>query len=85
MNLKIAIHRACALSEETSIKPADLPAKITNKVEIKDDDNEAMKLQLPIGSNLSDFIKKQEKAFIRETLKYNNGSREKTASMLGVA
>ena len=83
--LENAIHRACALSEETSIKPADLPAKITNKVEIKDDDNEAMKVQLPIGSNLSDFIKKQEKAFIRETLKYNNGSREKTASMLGVS
>ena len=44
-----------------------------------------MKLELPVGSNLSDFIKKQEKAFIRETLKYNNGSREKTASMLGVS
>ena len=40
---------------------------------------------MPIGTKLSDYIKKQEKMFIRETLKYNEGSREKTASMLGVS
>ena len=49
------------------------------------DRNEALKHQLPIGTKLSDYIKKQEKMFIRETLKYNEGSREKTASMLGVS
>ena len=83
--LENAIHRACALSEGSSIKPRDLPPKITNKIEIKDIENDSNKLKLPIGSKLSDFIKIQEKAFIRETLKYNNGSREKTASMLGVS
>ena len=41
--------------------------------------------KLPIGSKLDDFIKGQERVFIQETLKYNNGSREKTASMLGVS
>ena len=83
--LENAIHRACALCEGSSIKPRDLPPKITNKIEIKDIENDSNKLKLPIGSKLSDFIKIQEKAFIRETLKYNNGSREKTASMLGVS
>ena len=48
-------------------------------------ENERMKHTLPIGSKLNDFIKKQERVFIRETLKYNEGSREKTASMLGVS
>jgi transcriptional regulator with PAS, ATPase and Fis domain len=41
--------------------------------------------KLPIGSTLDDFIKAQERVFIQETLKYNSGSREKTASMLGVS
>ena len=83
--LQNAIQRACALSDDKRIRPTDLPPKITNKVEINDDENEAIKHQLPIGSKLSDYIKKQEKVFIRETLKYNNGSREKTAGMLGVS
>ena len=83
--LQNAIQRACALSEDKRIRPTDLPPKITNKVEINDDENEAIKHQLPIGVKLSDYIKKQEKVFIRETLKYNNGSREKTAGMLGVS
>ena len=83
--LQNAIQRACALSDDKRIRPTDLPPKITNKVEINDDENEAIKYQLPIGSKLSEYIKKQEKVFIRETLKYNNGSREKTAGMLGVS
>ncbi len=83
--LQNAIERACAFSEKNRIRPSDLPPKITQKVEISDDENEKMKHQLPIGTKLSDFIKKQEKLFIRETLKYNEGSREKTATMLGVS
>ena len=83
--LQNTIERACAFAEDNRIRPADLPSKITQKVEITDDENDQMVLQLPIGSSLSDFIKKQERVFIRETLKYNEGSREKTASMLGVS
>ncbi|MEM7384947.1 MAG: sigma 54-interacting transcriptional regulator, partial [Verrucomicrobiota bacterium] len=83
--LQNAIERACTFSEDSRIRPADLPPKVTQKIEITDEENEKLKYQLPIGSKLSDYIKKQEKIFIQETLKYNEGSREKTASMLGVS
>ncbi len=83
--LQNTVERACAFAEDNRIRPVDLPSKITQKVEITDDESDRMVAQLPIGSSLSDFIKKQEKLFIRETLKYNEGSREKTASMLGVS
>ncbi len=83
--LQNAIERACSFADDRRIRPSDLPPKITQKVEISDDENERMKHSLPIGSKLNDFIKKQERMFIRETLKYNEGSREKTASMLGVS
>ncbi|MEM9481107.1 MAG: sigma-54 dependent transcriptional regulator [Verrucomicrobiota bacterium] len=83
--LQNAIERACAFADGARIRPVDLPPKITQKIEITDEDVEGLKHQLPIGSKLSDFIKKQEKMFIRETLKFNQGSREKTASMLGVS
>lgn len=83
--LQNTIERACAFAENNRIRPVDLPPKITQKVEISDEENQAVKHTLPIGTKLSDFIKKQERMFIRETLKYNEGSREKTASMLGVS
>jgi DNA-binding NtrC family response regulator len=83
--LQNAIERACSFADEKRIRPTDLPPKVTQKVEVSDDENERMKHTLPIGSKLNDFIKKQERVFIRETLKYNEGSREKTASMLGVS
>ena len=83
--LQNAIERACSFADDKRIRPVDLPPKITQKVEITDDENERMKHSLPIGTKLADFIKKQERMFIRETLKYNEGSREKTASMLGVS
>ena len=83
--LQNAIERACSFADDTRIRPTDLPPKVTQRVEISDDENERMKHSLPIGGKLNDFIKKQERMFIRETLKYNEGSREKTASMLGVS
>ncbi len=83
--LQNAIERACTFAEGGKIRPADLPPKITQKVEVSDAEREGVKHQLPIGSSLDDFIRKQERLFIRETLKFNEGSREKTASMLGVS
>ena len=83
--LQNAIERACSFADDNRIRPPDLPPKITQKVEISDEENERMKHTLPIGGKLADFIKKQERMFIRETLKFNEGSREKTASMLGVS
>ena len=82
--LQNAIERACAFAEAGRIKPVDLPPKVTQKVEITDEDEKTTH-HLPIGSGLQDYIRKQEKIFIRETLKYNGGSREKAASMLGVS
>ena len=83
--LQNAIERACAFSEKNRIRPVDLPPKISQKVEISDDENEKMKHNLPLGTKLNDFIKKQEKFFIRETLRFNEGSREKSATMLGIS
>ncbi len=82
--LQNAIERACAFAEDGRIRPVDLPPKVAQKVEITDEDEKTTH-HLPIGTPLSDYIKKQEKIFIRETLKYNEGSREKTASMLDVS
>ena len=83
--LQNAIERACTFAETDRIRPVELPPKITQKIEITDEENEKLKHQLPIGTKLAEYIKKQEKIFIQETLKYNEGSREKTASMLGVS
>lgn len=90
--LRNAVERACALCENDTITPADLPPKITQKISRdplteNDDDGSSQAAigPLPVGSTLDSFIKAQEKLFINETLKYNNGSREKTASMLGIS
>ncbi len=83
--LRNAVERACALCEGDRIKPSDLPTKVTQQIEVPSPNANGAKVQLPIGSTLDDFIRTQERLFIQETLKYNNGSREKTASMLGVS
>jgi DNA-binding NtrC family response regulator len=83
--LQNTVERACAFCEDDRIRPVDLPSKISQRVEITDDENAQMVHHLPIGTTLNDFIRKQEKLFIRETLKFNEGSREKTASMLDVS
>ncbi|MES2708160.1 MAG: sigma-54 dependent transcriptional regulator [Verrucomicrobiota bacterium] len=83
--LRNAIERACSFADDQCIRPTDLPPKLTQKVEVADEDNQQLKHHLPVGTPLNDFIKKQERLFIRETLKYNEESREKTASMLGIS
>lgn len=84
--LRNAVERAIAFAEGSTIKPSDLPAKVTQKVEAPSDPATGEgKQRLPIGGTLDDYIRGQEKLFINETLKYNNGSREKTASMLGIS
>jgi DNA-binding NtrC family response regulator len=83
--LRNAVERACALCEGDRIRPADLPTKVSQQIEVPSPSSGEGKVKLPIGSQLDDFIRGQERLFIQETLKYNNGSREKTASMLGVS
>lgn len=82
--LRNSVERACAFAERDRILPSDLPPKLCQQIEVPVPTG-AGKQQLPIGSTLDDFIRAQERLFIQETLKYNNGSREKTASMLGVS
>jgi len=38
-----------------------------------------------VGQHLDDFVRNQERKYIEMTLKFNQGSREKTASMLGIS
>ena len=83
--LRNAVERACAMCEGDRIKPADLPTKVSQQIEVPNPNAGEGRVKLPIGSTLDDYIKAQERVFIQETLKYNNGSREKTASMLGVS
>jgi len=82
--LQNAIERACCLCEKNQIRPSDLPPKITQKLELPRQEQQATQ-SIPLGESLSDYIRKQERLFIRETLKFNGGSREKTAGMLGVS
>lgn len=82
--LRNAVERACAFSEKDRILPTDLPPKVSQQIEVPTPAGGGV-TQLPIGSTLDDFIRTQERLFINETLKYNNGSREKTASMLGIS
>jgi DNA-binding NtrC family response regulator len=83
--LRNAVERACAFAELDRVEPSDLPSKVSQQIEVPSPEGTGGTQQLPIGSTLDDFIKAQERLFIQETLKYNNGSREKTASMLGVS
>ncbi|MCB1226062.1 MAG: sigma-54-dependent Fis family transcriptional regulator, partial [Verrucomicrobiales bacterium] len=83
--LRNAVERACAFAENESIEPADLPSKVSQQIEVPTPNRSGATQKLPIGSTLDDFVKSQERLFIQETLKYNSGSREKTASMLGIS
>ena len=83
--LRNAVERACAFAENDRIRPSDLPTKVSQQIEVAGASPEGGTTQLPIGSTLDQFIRGQERLFIQETLKYNNGSREKTASMLGIS
>ncbi len=83
--LRNAVERACAFAEGDRIRPADLPTKVSQQIEVPTPQAAGGTTQLPIGSTLDDFIRGQERLFINDTLKYNNGSREKTASMLGIS
>jgi DNA-binding NtrC family response regulator len=82
--LRNAVERACAFADQ-QIEPTDLPSKVSQQLQVPTPEGDGQMQSLPIGTSLDDFIKAQERLFIQETLKYNNGSREKTASMLGVS
>jgi len=80
--LENAIERACALSDGGVIRASDLPPHVLHESEglEKTPDSEWR-----VGQQLDDFVRNQERKYIEMTLKFNAGSREKTASMLGIS
>ncbi len=82
--LQNAIERACAFCQDGQIRPNDLPPKIAQRAVVQSEEQRTSH-HLPLGTTLAEFVDRQEKMFITETLKFNGGSREKAASMLDVS
>ena len=80
--LENAVERACALSESGRIRPQDLPPHIIHESSTVAISSE---VEWQVGQHLDDFVRNQERKYIEMTLKFNQGSREKTASMLGIS
>jgi len=81
--LENAIERACALCENNTIMPSDLPPQIVEFA------NEASgrksRSMMSVGKSLDEFIQEQEREYIEATLAKFKGSREKAASVLGIS
>lgn len=80
--LENAIERACALSENSAISANDLPPQVLEEAEEFESHAEPV---WQVGQRLDDFVRNHERKYIDMTLKFNQGSREKTASMLGIS
>ena len=80
--LENAIERACALCDESVIRVSDLPVQVTHRTPSLASDPST---QLPIGQPLDPFIKELERQFIEETIRSNDGSRDRAAKMLGIS
>jgi DNA-binding NtrC family response regulator len=83
--LENAMERACALCEEGCIAVADLPPQVMQADGEMTPMADAAPGELPIGRTLEVFIKEMERRFIAETIRRNEGSRERTARMLGIS
>ena len=80
--LENAIERACALCENDTIKTSDLPPHVLQESEVLEAQPE---VEWQVGQRLDEFVRNQERKYIEMTLRFNQGSREKTASMLGIS
>jgi len=80
--LENAIERACALSDGGVIRASDLPPHMLHE---SGPFEKAPNSEWRVGQQLDDFVRNQERKYIEMTLKFNEGSREKTASMLGIS
>jgi DNA-binding NtrC family response regulator len=80
--LENAIERACALCDDNTIRVSDLPPHVVHQV---GGPVEPSGGPLPVGKKLDEFVHDTEKRFIEETIKFNNGNREKAAKMLGIS
>jgi DNA-binding NtrC family response regulator len=79
--LENVIERACTLSEDGIIKIDDLPPHFTTQ----SGGYSGNESPWQVGKHLDEFVRTQEQKYIEMTLKFNQGSREKTASMLGIS
>ncbi|MGV3531506.1 MAG: sigma-54-dependent transcriptional regulator [Chthoniobacteraceae bacterium] len=80
--LENAIERACALCDDGQIRVSDLPPQIVRQANAPVSEHSGV---MPVGQTLDEYIKEQERRYIEETIKFNAGSREKAAKMLGVS
>jgi DNA-binding NtrC family response regulator len=80
--LENAIERACALCDEGLIKVQDLPPQVVRQAAAPVSEVSGT---LPVGQSLDEYIREQERRYIEETIKFNSGSREKAAKMLGIS
>ena len=80
--LENAIERACAFSDGGVIRASDLPPHVLNETGALEKTPDS---EWRVGQPLDDFVRNQERKYIELTLKFNRGSREKTASMLGIS
>ncbi|MDD5351155.1 MAG: sigma-54 dependent transcriptional regulator [Chthoniobacteraceae bacterium] len=80
--LENAVERACALCEDAVIRVDDLPAQVSGQPE-----NPAAVDggKLPVGQTLDSFVRDLERRFIEETIRSNDGSRDRAAKMLGIS
>lgn len=92
--LENAIERACVLCDDGLIRPRDLPPHVIQYGEIGQERLSVFEnsgtadldsVALPIGETLENFISRLESRFIRETLRHNDGVRDKAAQMLGIS
>lgn len=85
--LKNAVERSFALAGSDAITEKELPPKLrdgTASVALTRNQN-ADGTKLPVGEQLSPFVRDMERKFIRATLESCNGSKEQAAGILGVS
>jgi two-component system response regulator AtoC len=80
--LENAVERACALCENRKIGLGDLPPHVVRRSTAPIAESAK---SLPIGQPLDSFVKDLEKRFIEETIRFNDGSRERAAKMLEIS
>lgn len=81
--LENAVERACALCENGVVCRGDLPPQVLQLSGATPTPVDPA--EFPVGTSLDDFTLALERRFIEATLKHNHGSRERTASMLGIS
>ena len=80
--LENAIERACALCDDHRIQVSDLPQQVVRRAVSLNSESVG---EPQIGQTLDIYVKDLERRFIEETIRFNDGSREKASKMLGIS